>query len=286
MMPEWLNIFLRSFALIIILFFLTKIMRKKQFSQLNVFDYITGIVAGSIVAGTTTSTTNFERGLIALAVWFGVPILIDFLALKSKTVRDITQGKATVIIQDGKVLEDNMKKTTLTTDDLLKQLRTQNVFQVADVEFALLEPTGEISVLKKRAKQPLTAADLQVDVAPQKESQTVIMDGKIIYDNLARLNLSQKWLLTELQKLNVTLENVFLAQVDSSGQLYVDLYDDQIQLPEPTEKLLLLAMLKKAEADLALFALATENVQSKQLYETSSTKLQQVIRSVEPYLQK
>lgn len=286
MMPEWLNIFLRSFALIIILFFLTKIMRKKQFSQLNVFDYITGIVAGSIVAGTTTSTTNFERSLIALAVWFGVPILIDFLALKSKTVRDITQGKATVIIQDGKVLEDNMKKTTLTTDDLLKQLRTQNVFQVADVEFALLEPTGEISVLKKRAKQPLTAADLQVDVAPQKEPQTVIMDGKIIYDNLARLNLSQKWLLTELQKLNVTLENVFLAQVDSSGQLYVDLYDDQIQLPEPTEKLLLLAMLKKAEADLALFALATENVQSKQLYETSSTKLQQVIRSVEPYLQK
>lgn len=284
-MPEWLQIVLRSISLIMILFLLTKLMRKKQFSQLNVFDYVNGIVAGGIVAITTTSTTNFEHGLIALTVWFGIPLLIDYLSLKSKTIRNFTQGKSTIIIQDGKILEENLRKATFSTNDLLKQLRSKDVFHVADVEFAMIEPTGEINVLKKRNKRAVTADDLNLSLAPKKEPQIVIMDGKIIYDSLARFQLSKQWLLTELKKLNVTLENVFLGQVDDSGQLYVDLYDDQINVPEPTEKPMLLAMLKKVEADLALFSLATDHVQSKKMYEENSEKISSVISKVEKYLQ-
>src|SRR5699024_6536033 len=111
------------------------------------------------------------------------------------------------------------------------------------------------------------------------------MDGKIMYEPLANLSLSKDWLETELEKLNVSLENVFLGQADREGQLTVDLYDDQIVVPSPSEKPLLLASLKKCQADLELFALHTDNKSSKQLYEINSKKIQQVIDQTTSFLQ-
>lgn len=283
-MPEWLNILLRSFVLVIILFFLTKAVRKKHLSQLNIFDYMNGIVAGGIVAITTTHAENFLYGLIALFIWFAVPFLFDFLALKSKKIRDYTQGKSTIIIQDGKIMEGNLKKTAFSADDLLQHLRGKDYFHVSDVEFALLEPTGKISVLPKTDKRPLTASDLNIKLTPTKESQTVIMDGKMLLEPLANLNLQPRWLQTELDKQNVAMENVFLAQADSHGQLFIDLYDDQLSVPAPTEKPLLLANLKKAQADLELFALETKNKHSQHIYLQNSEKLQKAITILEPHL--
>src|SRR5690625_3425972 len=284
-MPDWLNILLRSVALVLILFLLIKLLGKKHLSQLSMFDYVNGVVLGGIVAIIAAHhTVNFWHGIIALLVWFIVPFTVDYIALKSKTVRNIIHGKSTVIIQDGKIMEDNLKKESIATDDLLEQLREKNIFQVADVEFALLEPTGKINVLPKTENQPLTAKDLNIKLAPKKEPQTVIMDGEMLLESLANLNLNPSWLETELAKLNVTIENVFLGQADSDGQLTVDLYDDTIKVPQPTEKPLLLATLKKTQADLELYALETENKQSKQLYETNSAKLTKVIDMVERYL--
>ena len=285
MMPEWLNVLLRSVTLVIILFLLVKWLGKKHLSQLSMFDYINGVVLGGIVAIIAAHhTVNFWHGMIALLVWFIIPFTIDYLSLKSKTVRNLIHGKSTVIIQDGKIMEDNLKKESVSTDDLLEQLREKNIFQVADVEFALLEPTGKINVLPKTENQPLTAKDLNIKLAPKKEPQTVIMDGKMILESLANLNLNPAWLETELAKLNVTIENVFLAQADSDGQLTVDLYDDQLSVPSPTEKPLLLATLRKTQADLELFALETENEVSKQLYQANAAKLEKAIQIVEPYL--
>jgi len=283
--PDWLDILLRSIALVFTLFILTKWLGKKHLSQLSIFDYINGIVLGGIAAIITfNKEANFWHGLIAMAVWFIIPFGIDYLALKSKNVRDIVQGKSTVIIQDGKVMDDNLKKVSFSTDDLLQQLREKNIFEVADVEFALLEPTGKLSVLPKTEKQPLTAKDINLKLAPKKEPQTVIMDGKMLLEPLANLNLNPKWLETELAKINVSIENVFLGQADSDGQLTVDLYDDKLTVPSPTEKPLLLATLKKTQADLELFALETENKNSKQLYQTNAKKLEQAIQILEPYL--
>ena len=158
------------------------------------------------------------------------------------------------------------------------------MFEVADVEFALLEPTGELTVLPKTNTTPITAKDLNIQMPPKKEPQTVIMDGNIILESLANLSLNPGWLETELAKMNVALENVFLGQVDSDGQLTVDLYDDKITVPSPTEKPLLLATLSKIQADLELFALATDNNQSKQLYEMNAAKMEQLIQQIKPYL--
>src|SRR5690625_1664598 len=285
-MPDWLLIVLRSFSLLIVLFFFTKWLGKKQISQLNIFEYITGIVLGGIVAlHSIDLKTNIFYGLVAMFVWFIIPFLVDFASLKNKTFRNFTQGKSAVFIQNGKIMEDNLKKEGFTSEDLLEHLRSRNIFQAADVEFALMEPSGTLSVLPKKENQPLTAKDLGIKVAPQKESETIIMDGKMLLEPLANASLNPNWLETELDKINVSIENVFLGQVDSHGQLTVDLYDDKIAVPSPSEKPLLLATMKKCQADLELFALATENKQSKQTYQNNSQKLQQAINMITPYLQ-
>ncbi|MFA1818755.1 DUF421 domain-containing protein [Virgibacillus oceani] len=284
-MPEWIFVIIKSLVLLIVLFSLTKWLGKKQMGQMNVFEYIAGIVLGGIVAiHTVTPDSNIFYGLIAMFIWFIIPFGVEFFSLKSKRFRNFSQGKSTVFIQDGKIMEDNLKKEGYSSDDLLEKLRDNNIFLASDVEFAILEPTGKLSVLPKRENRPLTAKDLGLKLAPDKEPQTVIMDGKVLLEPLANLNLSTNWLETELDKMNVSIENVFLGQADNNGQLTIDLYDDKLVVPAPTEKPLLLATMNKCQADLELFALATDNIESKELYERNSRKLQHAIDLIRPYL--
>lgn len=285
-MPGWVEILIRSIVFLIVLFVITKGLGKKQMSQLDVFQYITGIVIGGIVAiHVTDLTTNVAYAFLALAVWFLIPVAVEFLGLKSKRFRNVTQGQSTVLIQNGKIMEDNLKKERFNTDDLLAELRSNNVFNAADVEFAVLEPTGKVNILPKKENQPVTPKIFGQNVAPEKEPQTVIMDGKVLLEPLANASLNTNWLETELTKMNVGIENVFLGQVDSDGQLTVDLYDDKLTVAQPTEKPLLLATMKKCQADLELFALATENQESKKLYQKNSERMQQAIDKIIPYMQ-
>lgn len=101
---------------------------------------------------------------------------------------------------------------------------------------------------------------------------------------LATIGLNRKWLDTELEKLGVSIDNVFLGQVDSYGQLYVDLFDDQIKVPKPQKKAALLATLKKCEADLEMFGLSTKEQNTKQMYEQCSKALEKIIDEVKPLL--
>ncbi|EKN63316.1 DUF421 domain-containing protein [Schinkia azotoformans] len=285
-MANWIEVILRAIGMLMLLFFAAKLAGKKQVAQLSYFDYISRITLGGIAAITILHLeVNFYYGILAVVVWVGITYLLDLLALKSKVVRAFIDGKSTVLIKDGKVMEDNLKKEQFTTDMLLKQLRTKNAFKFADVEFAVLEPTGELNVLLKRDRQPLTLKDLNVKIPDEKEPQAVIMDGKILNEPLATLGLNQAWLKTELDKQGVAIENVFLGQVDSFGQLTVDLFDDKIQVPKPTEMPLLLSSIKKCQADLELFALATENEKAKQMYSKNAKKVEEVIRKVQTLLQ-
>ncbi|WP_047982183.1 DUF421 domain-containing protein [Ornithinibacillus contaminans] len=285
-MPDWIQIVLRSFTLLVILFLFTKWLGTKQLSQLNIFEYISGVVLGGVVAiHVSTLDSPIYYALLAMFIWFIIPYLVELLSLKSKAFRNFAQGKSRVLIQNGKIMEDNLKKEHFSTDDLLESLRDKNIFKVADVEFAVLEPTGKLSVLPKKDYRPVTPKDLGLKLAPDKEPQTVIMDGRPLLEPLANLSLNPTWLDTELEKMNIQIENVFLGQVDSDGQLTVDLYDDKLAVASPTQKPLLLATMKKCQADLELFALATDNSDSKQLYERNSQRLKRAIDRVAPYLQ-
>jgi uncharacterized membrane protein YcaP (DUF421 family) len=284
-MPDWLDIVVRSLLFLAILFLITKWLGKKQISQLSFFEYVNGITIGSIGAEVVTGIEQkISLGVIAIVTFAAVPFLAGFLSLKSKPFRDFIEGKGSVFIKDGKIMEENLKKERYTTDELLELLRRKDVFQVSDVEFAVLEPTGDLSVLLKKENQPLTAKDLNLRVAPINEPQTVIMDGKILDEPLSTIGRNRSWVKTELEKQGVTVENVFLGQVDSYGQLTIDLYDDLLQVPSPTEKPLILATMKKCQADLELFALGTENHEAKEMYSKNSEKLQKAIDQVEHIL--
>jgi uncharacterized membrane protein YcaP (DUF421 family) len=285
-MPESLEVILRTIFAVVVLFFLTKVLGKRQVSQLSFFEYITGITVGSLAAYISLDTDKtWHLGLIALIVWVAFSLGIEFLQIKSKKARDFIDFKSTVLIKDGKILEDNMKKERLTTDELLEELRKKDVFKVADVEFAIMESDGAINVLLTRENQPLTPKHLGIKVAPEQATQAVIMDGEIMDEPLDTLNLTRGWLEGELEKLNLTVDNVFLGQVDSYGELTVDLYTDSVEVQQPQDKPQLYALLKKCEADLELFSLSTKNKEAKELYGDCSERLQAMLQRLKPYIQ-
>lgn len=284
-MSEWTSIIIRSILFVVTLFAITKLGGKKQLAELSFFEYVAGITIGSIAGEVIMGLDgNMFHGVLAIFIFGGFTFLVDVLSIKSKTFRDLIEGKATVFIKEGKVLEENLKKEKYTIDELNSLLRQKNVFKTADVEFAVLEPKGDLSVLLKKEMQPLTPKDLNLAVAPEKETQTVIMDGEVLNDPLTAAGKNRGWLDIELANLGVTVDNVFIGQVDSYGELTIDTYDDQLQVPSPQPRKLLLAMLKKCQADLELFALETDSIEAKQMYNKNAEKLQGAIDKVKPYL--
>jgi uncharacterized membrane protein YcaP (DUF421 family) len=284
-MSGWVEIIIRSTAVIIFLFFLTKWLGKKQISQLTFFEYITGITIGSIAAEASfDETLNPYHGIIAMFIWALIPFLVGLLSMKSKRARNFLEGRATILIKDGKVLEENLRKEKYTIDELLEQLRKSNVFAVENVEYALLEPGGDVTVLLKKEKQPVTVEDLNLQYAPIKQPETVVMDGVILDEPLATIGYNRNWLQNEINKLGVAVENIFIGQVNEYGELFVDLYDDNITVSPSVERPLLLATLKKCQADFELFSLATENTEARSMYKKNAKKLMTITNKVEKYL--
>ncbi|WP_372634046.1 DUF421 domain-containing protein [Cohnella sp.] len=229
-MPDWLEIALRTAMAVIILFIMTRILGKRQVSQLSLFEYITGISIGNLAAYLSLDTDkHWIHGIVALSVWVVFSLGIEFLQLKSKRARDFLDGKPTIIIQNGKILEDNMKKEKVTSDELMGLLRAKDVFDLSQVEFAILDTSGELNVLLKKEHQPLTPSDIRLPVAPEKFSMAVIMDGKILEDSLKRIGLNRNWLAAKLKQIGTSPDKIYLAQVDSQNKLYLDPYDDSMK---------------------------------------------------------
>jgi uncharacterized membrane protein YcaP (DUF421 family) len=284
-MMQWVEIVLRCLGTFVVLYAFTRILGKKQISQLTFFEYILGITLGELAGFISTDLENhYLVGLTALCIWFLVPYSIELLTLKSLKLRQLLEGKPRVLIKEGKIMEDNLKKERLTADELMEQLRGKNVFRTADVEFAVMETNGDLSVLLKKDKQPLTPGDMGIKTVNEAEPQIVIIDGNIMDEGLADLGLSRGWLLAELEKIGVKLENVFLGQVDAYQQLYVDLYDDKIKVPYPQAKSLLMASLKKIQADLELFATSTRDAAAKAMYANNAQLMESIITRLSPMM--
>ena len=284
-MMSWIEIVVRSLGALAALFVFTRLLGKRQISQLTYFEYIVGITLGGLAGFISTDMeAHFFLGLLAMFVWFIVPLAIEMWALKSLRLRKWLDGSGRVVIKNGKVLEENLKKERMTADELMEQLRVRDIFRVADVEFAVMETSGELSVLRKRDRQPLTPYDIGLKLPGEVEPQTVIVDGNIMDEPLATIGLHRCWLMEELEKAGVALNNVFLGQVDAYQQLYIDLYDDQIETKLPQAKSLLYANLKKIQADLELFALSTRDAKTKSMYGANAKKLAKVISNLEPML--
>lgn len=288
-MPQWFEITWRTLLAVLILFFMTKLLGKRQVSQLSLFEYITGITIGSIAAYVSLDAeTEWMLGLVSLTVWVACSYSIEFLQIKSKRMRDFIDSKGSVLIEHGRVLEKNLKKERLTTDELMEQLRKKSAFNLADVEFAIMEPSGDINVLLKRENQPLTPKDLGLPVQPEKEPQTVIMDGKLMEEALRKSGRDQNWLDKTLAGVKATVPDVFLGQINANGELYADFYDDrhkQPQQPKPQPNVELLSALKECETKLALAGVTETEPAAKQALQDASAALDKLFRELQARLQ-
>lgn len=277
-LPSWLLVIIRSAILVIVLFLLMKWLGKKQLSHVSFFEYIVGITIGSIAAEMSTGLeANFAHGMFSLLVWTAIPFIAGLISLKSKKARALIEGTSTIVIQEGKIQEDNLTKEKYTVDELMQLLRGKNAFRVADVEFAVLEADGELNVLLKKENQPLTPKDMHLDVAPEKVPQMVIQEGKIMDKALAFSGHTRIWLQKELEKLNVALDNVYIGQVDSYGVLSVDIYDDKINIPTASPRKQLLNSLRKCQADMEAYALQTDAKDAKAMYLANADILTHII---------
>ena len=232
-MSEVVVVIFRGLFSFLSLLVLTHLMGKKQVSQLTFFEYITGITIGSIAS---SLTVDLDLQLIpvwtGLLVWTLGTVVLGIATTHNRKLAKIIDGEPTVVIQNGQILEKNMQQMNYTLDDLMMQLRQANVFSIADVEFAVLEPNGMLSVLVKSQLQPVTPADLKIPTDYKGLAVELIVDGKIVEPNLSQLNLSREWLLEELAKRNHRLEDVYYAEIDTQGNVYIDLRDDLDGLPQ------------------------------------------------------
>lgn len=230
-MPEWLQVGLRTIAAVLILFLMTRLLGKRQVSQLSTFEYITGITIGNLAAYLSLgAASHWSLGLVAICVWVALSLSIEWMQLKSKRARDLIDGRATVIIQNGRILDKNLRKERITPDELLEMLRKSNVFNIDTVEFAILDTSGELNVLLKKEHLPITPRDIGLTVAPESVPMTVIMDGKILKEALMKVGLNEDWLIAKLKLLGTSYEQIYLAQVDSQNKLYLDPYDSKIHV--------------------------------------------------------
>ncbi len=284
-MPAWLQVIYRSVAMFILILAIARVLGKRNIARIPPYKFMSYFVITIIAALISVNVIReVAFGLIALGTWTVFLVALDYLSIKSKWVHDLLMGKETVLIKHGKIMEENLLQTRLTPEELLRELRSKNAFNLADVEFAVMETTGEINVFLKSHKKPVTAHDLGIKTAPQVEPQTVILDGTIINESLASLGLNREWLQVQLESMGVCLDNVFLAQVDSSGDLYIDLFDDSIELPQPKVKEMVYANMEKLQANLVTFSLETQDEKAKEMYEKNAKKLQELMDKLKPYL--
>ncbi|MDQ0048276.1 uncharacterized membrane protein YcaP (DUF421 family) [Paenibacillus polymyxa] len=283
-MQEWTIVALRTLLAIVILFVITKILGKRQVSQLSLFEYITGITIGNLAASIPLEReSSWYLGTVSLAVWVLTTLSIEYLQIKSKKVRDLSDGKTTILIKDGKILEDNLKKERLTLDELMEQLRSKNAFKVADVEFAIMETSGEINVLLTKDRQPVTLKDLNIQQLPEKEPTAVIMDGQLMEQQMAYMGITQQWLDAKLKEKSLTVKDVFFAQVDPQGELYIDQYSDNVQLSKVQDSnQAVLTLLEQCTTELQKLASGSSEQQRKQLYEQCSRSLKEAIQEMQP----
>lgn len=215
---ELLDVVIRALLSLIALFFVTKLIGKKQVSQLSLFDYVIGISIGNFAAEMTINLESNEiNGIVAVLVFGLIAYLVSILCMKSITLRRFFMGTPTIIIEHGKLIQDSFKKVRYDINDLLEECRIHGYYDISDIEYAIVEANGELSILPKN--RPVTVKDLNINVKTEGLCANVIIDGKIMYNNLGYINKTKKWLIKELKKNNKDINDILLATVDINDNI-------------------------------------------------------------------
>ncbi len=217
---EFLQIAATSFFSAAALFIITKIMGRKQVSQLDFFDYVTGITFGSIAAEMATELEEPLKPLVAMAVYGVVSVVLSIVGRAFPGSRKYLNGEPVILMDHGYLYRENMKKVRVELNEFLMMCRQEGYFDLAEVETAVFEYNGHLTILPVSGKKPITADDLGMCLPPAGICREVIMDGKIMDENLRKMGLNRKWLENQLhgQKYGSAAE-VFLGVCNAERQL-------------------------------------------------------------------
>jgi len=196
------------------LFVLTKILGKTQISQLTAFDFIAALVLGELVGN---ALFDDKAGVLDIAyvifLWGSLLYIVEMITQKFKGSRFLLEGKPSMIIHEGKFVYEELRKNKIDVEEIQHLLRMKDVFSVQEVEYAVLETNGDVSVLKKAAFQTPTVADLQVKQKKPEIAMTIITDGELIEDNVAEAGITREWVEEQVQKQYIDhIYEVFFAE--------------------------------------------------------------------------
>ncbi|KJD42508.1 DUF421 domain-containing protein [Paenibacillus terrae] len=228
---------LRSISAFTLMMLIARILGKSTIAQMTYHDFVAAITLGAITANLAyNNTISIKILLTSLLAFTGISYLLMFFSMKNRKLRDWLSGKPTVLIQEGKILESNMRKLKITLDTLNQELRSKNIFNIQDVHYAVLEMNGAISVLPKWESKPVTRKDLHLDDRSEHIFPIeLIMDGSIIEANLKDNDITTEWLHSQIKKKGLSIENINYAVISSNGSIYFDEYKDRIKHPVDKE---------------------------------------------------
>lgn len=223
-MNELINAAIRTCIGFVILLLFTRLTGKKQLSQMTIFTYITGITLGSMIGEMVIhGGVEFWEEVVGVILWGVFSFAVEYVALKIPFMRVVLDSEPTIVIKRGEIQVKELRKMRLNMDDLTMLLREKDVFAIRDVWYAILEPHGELSIVKKAAKQPVLMENM--DLQSQNPSHLpgeLITDGKLITRNLLEFGKTEAWLTQELSKQGImSIKQVFYAELSEDDTLFI-----------------------------------------------------------------
>lgn len=219
---EIIHIILTSIGSILVLFIATKIMGNREISELNMFDYINGITIGSIAAEMAISLEDdFVKPLVAMLVYAVFILIVSILTNKSIIFHRLINGRAMVIYDNGMFFNKNMSKSKINIAEFLTECRDKGYFNIADIQTAIIEASGKITILPKSNKRNVTPEDLNLQVEEDKKVFNVIIDSKIMEENLKATGHNKNWLETEIKNQKIDIKNILLATCDNKNNISI-----------------------------------------------------------------
>ena len=213
----------RALISLFTLFIVTKILGKKQVSELSLFDYVIGISIGNFAAEMTINVDSNEFNGIWAVILFGiVAYIISFISMKSVKLRRIMRGTPTIIIQDGNILKNNMKKVHLEVNELLEECRIKGYFDISQIAFAVMEVNGEMSFLPKSDYRPIVCKDMDISNEKTELLGIIIIDGKVLHSNLHLMNKDEEWLNRKLVNEGIQdIKDILLCTLDKDEKVII-----------------------------------------------------------------
>lgn len=214
---------LRAVVTVMWLMLISKLMGQREVGSMNMFDFVVAITIGSVASShLVDSEVPMMGSLISIAAIGAVDIVLAFLSLKHSRLRRVVQDESIMLIENGQIRYDMLAKTMYNLDDLLAGLRLKNYPNIHDVEFAFLEPNGQLSVIPKSQARPVTPADLGLATEYEGRPVVLIEDGNILAGNLKDIGLTKKWLFDELAKQGIhDPQDLAAVILDTKGRLYI-----------------------------------------------------------------